>query len=211
MTTQATVERRKLCDLFDEVGPHAPTLCGDWDTAELASHLVVRERRPDAAAGVVLKPLAGYTDKVQRQIAETPWPQLVDRVRRGPPRLSPFRFEAVDRAVNTVEFFVHHEDVRRARPGWTARDLDVELTDDLYAALSRGARLLARKSPAGVELHPSDGRPKIVAKRGAPVVTVRGPVGELTLFMYGRQAHADVEYDGPPDAIASVRTASFGI
>ena len=40
---------------------------------------------------------------------------------------------------------------------------------------------------------------------------MRGPVGELTLFVYGRQAHALVEFDGPPDAVASVRTASFGI
>ena len=36
-----------LCDLFEEVGPDAPTLCGDWTTRDLAAHLVMRERRPD--------------------------------------------------------------------------------------------------------------------------------------------------------------------
>jgi uncharacterized protein (TIGR03085 family) len=211
MTTPATVERRKLCNLLDELGPDAPTLCEGWMTVDLAAHLVMRERRPDGVAGVLFKPLAGYAEKVQDQIAQLPWSRLVERVRCGPPRFSPMRIDGVDRAVNTVEFFVHQEDVRRAQPGWSARDLDDELVDDLYAALKRGARLLARKAPAGIELEPSDGRPTVVAKRGSPLVTVRGPVGELTLFVYGRQAHALVELDGPSEAVASVRNASFGI
>jgi uncharacterized protein (TIGR03085 family) len=211
MTTPATVERRKLCDLFDELGPDAPTLCEGWRTVDLAAHLVVRERRPDAAPGVLLKPLAGYTEKVQQRIAEWPWSQLVERVRSGPPLLSPTRIDAVDRVVNTVEFFVHQEDVRRARPDWSARELDAELVDDLYVALKRGARLLTRKAPAGIELEPSDEHPAIVANRRSGSVTVRGPVGEITLFVNGRQAHALVELDGPPDSVASIRTASFGI
>jgi len=172
---------------------------------------VVRERRPDAAPGVLVKPLASYTEKVQQRIAEWPWAELVERIRSGPPRLSPWRIDAVDRLVNTVEFFVHQEDVRRAQPRWSARELDAELVDDLYTALKRGARLLTRKAPAGIELEPSDDHPPIIANRQSPTVTVRGPVGELTLFVYGRQAHALVELDGPSDAIASLRTASFGI
>jgi uncharacterized protein (TIGR03085 family) len=211
MTTSAAVERRKLCDLFDELGPDAPTLCDGWMTVDLAAHLVVRERRPDAAPGVLLKPLATYTEKVQRGIAEWPWPQLVDRIRSGPPRLSPTRIDTVDRAVNTVEFFVHHEDVRRAQPEWSARELDDELVDDLYATLKRSARLLTRKAPAGIELEPADGHPTIVANSGSPSVRVSGPVGELTLFVNGRQAHALVDFDGPADAIAALRVASFGI
>jgi uncharacterized protein (TIGR03085 family) len=211
VTTSATVERHKLCDLFDELGPDAPTLCDGWMTVDLAAHLVVRERRPDAAPGVLLKPLATYTEKVQRGIAEWPWSQLVDRIRSGPPRLSPTRIDTVDRAVNTVEFFVHHEDVRRAQPEWSARELDDELVDDLYAALKRSARLLTRKAPAGIELEPADAHPTIVANDASPSVQVRGPVGELTLFINGRQAHALVDFDGPADAIAALRVASFGL
>jgi uncharacterized protein (TIGR03085 family) len=211
VTTSAAVERHKLCDLFDEVGPDAPTLCEGWSTVDLAAHLVVRERRPDAAPGVLLKPLASYTEKIQRQIAQEPWPELVDRIRSGPPRLSPTRIDTVDRAVNTVEFFVHHEDVRRAQPNWTARELDAELVNDLYASVKRGARLLTRRAPAGIALEPTDGQPRIVANSGSPSVTVRGPVAELTLFVNGRQAHALVEFDGPADAIASLRVASFGV
>ena len=44
---------------FDETGPDGPTLCEGWQTRDLAAHLVLRERRPDAAAGVMGGPLAG--------------------------------------------------------------------------------------------------------------------------------------------------------
>src|SRR5688572_20837288 len=107
MATPARVEREQLCDLFIAVGPDAPTLCGDWTTRDLAAHLVVRERRPDGAVGIVAKPLARYGEKVRLDEAAKPWPDLIERVRRGPPRWSPTRLGPVDRAVNTVEFFVH--------------------------------------------------------------------------------------------------------
>ena len=42
-------ERIALCDLLDETGPEAPTLCEGWRTLDLAAHLVLREHRPDAA------------------------------------------------------------------------------------------------------------------------------------------------------------------
>ena len=61
-------ERRALCALLDETGPDAPTLCEGWTTGDLAAHLVLRERRPDAAAGVAGGPLAGYTARVQQRI-----------------------------------------------------------------------------------------------------------------------------------------------
>jgi uncharacterized protein (TIGR03085 family) len=214
MSSAAGSERAALCDLFLEVGPDAPTLCGDWTTRDLAAHLVVRERRPDGAVGIVAKPLAGYGEKVRLQEAERPWEELVDRVRSGPPRWSPMRFDPVDRLVNTVEFYVHHEDVRRAKDTWTPRNLDVTLAADLLAALRRGAKLLTRKAPVGLTLVATDGPESpttIVAREGDPVVTVTGPVGELVLFVYGRQDKSDVETDGPAAAVEATRTASFGV
>src|ERR687898_1799245 len=158
MTTAAAAERARLSDLFDDVGPDAPTLCEGWATRDLAAHLVVRERRPDAAIGVIAKPFAGYTAKVQDGIAaDVPWPALVERVRSGPPLWSPTRLEPVERMVNTVEFFVHHEDVRRAVDGWQPRVLDDELVRDLRGALTRMARVLTRRAPVGVAFEPSDG------------------------------------------------------
>ena len=64
--TLAQKERNTLCDLFVERGSKSPTLCEGWLTADLAAHLVVRERRPDSGPGLVWPPLAGYTDKVRR-------------------------------------------------------------------------------------------------------------------------------------------------
>jgi len=208
--TPARAERQLLADTFVAVGPDAPTLCGDWTTRDLAAHLIVRERRLDAAPGILVKRLAGYTDKVQAGVAAGAWDELVDQVRTGPPAWSPTRIDAIDRQMNTTEFFVHHEDVLRGGESWSVRELDPALVDDLYSALGR-AKLLVRKSPVGIVLEPTDGRPPITAKQGAPSVTVRGPVGELVLWSFGRQAHAVVDYDGPADAIEQVRTAAFGL
>lgn len=211
MTTPATLERRRFADELEAVGPDAPTLCEGWAARDLAAHVVLRERRPDAAAGVIVSKLSGYTDKVQSQIAEGDYGQLVGRIRKGPPIWSPTRIDKVDRLANTTEFFVHLEDVRRAQPDWTARELDDDLVDDLDAALRRSAKMFTRKAPAGITLEPDGGRAHVVAKDSEPMVTVRGPIGELVLWIFGRQAHALVEYDGPAEAVEALRTASFGI
>src|SRR5688572_4673098 len=112
MTTSATAERERLADLLLEVGPDVDTLCEGWSARDLTAHVVMRDRRPDGVIGSVVKPLNTYGEKVQASIAQQPWDELVQRVRGGPPSWSPMRIDAVDRAVNTVEFFVHHEDVR---------------------------------------------------------------------------------------------------
>lgn len=210
MTTSARSERLALCDLFDEVGPDAPTLCGDWTTRDLAAHLVVRERRPDAAIGIVASALASYGEKVRADQALAPFPDTVRTVRNGPPMWSPMRIGAVDALTNTVEYFVHHEDVRRGSEPWQPRELSAQLDGDLRKALGRMAKMMTRKAPCGIVISP-DGGERIVAKSGEPSVLLRGPVGELVLFLFGRQAHSHVEIDGPDDLAEAVRTASFGI
>ena len=211
MTTPATLERRRFADLLTEVGPDAPTLCDGWTTRDLAAHVVLRERRPDAALGVVISRLSAHTSKVQSKIADGDWDAVVASVRTGPPRWSPTRIQRVDRLVNTTEFFVHLEDVRRARPDWTVRSLPDGLVDDLESALRRSAKMFARKSPAGIVLEPDGGRHRITANDDTPAVTVRGPVGELVMWMFGRQEHAQVTYDGADESIDALRRASFGI
>jgi uncharacterized protein (TIGR03085 family) len=208
--TAAAMEREALCDLFLEVGPDAPTLCEGWTTRDLAAHLVVRERRPDAAAGIVIKPLADYGEKIRRAEADRPWEELVALVRRGPPAWNPMRLEPVDRFVNSVEFFVHHEDVRRAQPEWSPREFAAELEDALARVVGAGGRLLTRTVGAGITLAP-DGRDPIRLRPGPPEVEIRGPLGECVLYVYGRNSVAQVELDGPPAAVAHVEAASFGI
>jgi uncharacterized protein (TIGR03085 family) len=213
-TNYAQQERAELCDLFLEVGPDVPTLCEGWTAADLAAHLVVRERRPDAALGILAAPFERHGDRVRRQFATRPFGELVELVRSGPPSLSPFGVPGVDRLANTMEYFIHHEDVRRTNGG-SPRALDPEEVDQLWDIVSRMSKLMLRKSPAGVELRAvggiaNDGR-SVVAKRAEPTVVVTGAVGELALFIYGRQDAAVVDLEGPASAVDAVRTASFGI
>jgi len=207
MSSPAADERAALCDLFEHVGPDAPTLAGDWTTRDLAAHLVVRERRPDAAAGLLVPMLAGYGEHVRLAEAERPWAELVERVRRGPGVLSPTRVDAVDRAVNSVEFFVHHEDVRRATDGWTVRAIPDDLGDALAAVVAHLGRRLVRGG-VGVRLLP-DGREALTLRAGDPPVSISGPIGECVL--YGRKDVARVTLDGPADAVADVAAAAFGL
>ena len=206
MTTSslAQQERQGLCDLLVERGPDAPTLCEGWLTADLAAHLVVRERRPDSGPGLVWAPLAGYTEKVRCGVRDgTPWEKLVETVRRGPPLLlRPF-----DGPMNTVEFFIHTEDVRRAQDGWEPRTISSELADALWARVGPGG--MAKKVGATVVLT-SPGRPDKEHGSG-PRVTLAGDPGELTMFGAGRQAASRVEIAGDGALVAQLRTASLGI
>ena len=202
--TAAARERAALVETMRAVGPDAPTLCGDWTTRDLAAHLVLRERRPDAAAGIVVSTLAGYTARKQRELADgTDWAGLLAKVASGPPPYSPFKL--LDPVVNTTEMFIHHEDVRRAVPGWQPRELD----DDLAAALRRQVRLLSRMSlgraPAEVTLQDSDGATLASTGKG-PRCTITGAAPELLLFLSGRDA-ARVEFVGDADTVEQVRAA----
>ena len=200
----AQQERQTLCDLLVERGPDAPTLCEGWSTADLAAHLVVRERRPDSGPGLVWPPLAGYTDKVRTAVRDrTPWEKLVETVRRGPPLLlRPF-----DGPMNTVEFFIHVEDVRRAQDGWDPRPLSPELADALWARVGAGG--MAKKVPATIVIT-SPGRAEKEHGSG-PRLTLAGEPGELTMFGAGRQAAARVQISGDDALAAQLRTAPLGI
>src|SRR3974390_679037 len=114
----AQEERSTICDLFLEYGADAPTLCEGWLAADLAAHLVVRERRPDSGPGLVWPRLAEHTGKGRGGGAgRAPVGKRGETGRRGPPLLlRPF-----DGPMNTVEFFIHVEDLRRGRHGWQPR------------------------------------------------------------------------------------------
>jgi uncharacterized protein (TIGR03085 family) len=200
----AQQERQTICDLFVELGPDAPTLCEGWRTADLAAHLVVRERRPDSGPGLVWPPLAGYTDKVRRAVLDrTPWDTLVETVRRGPPMLlRPF-----DGPMNTVEFFIHVEDVRRAQSGWEPRAIAPELADALWARVGPGG--MAKKVGATIVIT-SPGRAEKRSGTG-PTLTLAGDPGELTMFGAGRQRAARVDISGDEALAAKLRSAKLGV
>lgn len=210
MSTHARRERLLLADLLETAGSDAPTLCEGWTTHDLAAHLVVRERRADAAAGLLLKPLAGRLERVQAEFAEKPHEELIQLFREGPPRMSPFAVKQVDEAANTIEFYVHAEDVRRAQPDWQPREIDPVFADALWSRIERIAKTVGRKSPVGLVLRRPDGR-TAVAHRGTPVVTVTAEPGELAVFLFGRQDAARVELEGDKEAVAKLQAAKLGI
>ncbi|MER7574766.1 TIGR03085 family metal-binding protein [Streptomyces sp. NPDC126514] len=203
MSTFAKRERLLLADLLEAEGPEAPTLCEGWTTRDLAAHVVVRERRPDAAGGILIKPLAARLERVMSEFTDKPYEELIHLIRTGPPRFSPFSLKQVEEMSSTVEFYVHTEDVRRARPDWTPRELDPVFQDALWSRLERTARLMGRGTPTGLVLRRPDGQ-TAVAQRGTPVVTATGQPSELLLFLYGRQNAADVELEGEKAAITKL-------
>jgi uncharacterized protein (TIGR03085 family) len=200
----AQQERNTLCDIFVELGADAPTLCEGWTTKDLAAHLVVRERRPDSGPGLVWPRLADYTEKVRSTARDhTSWEELVEKVRSGPPMLlRPF-----DGAMNTIEYFIHVEDVRRAQSGWEPRPLDPALADALWARVGPGG--MAKKVPATIVIASLGREDK---ERGTgPRLTLTGDPGELTMFGAGRQGAARVEISGDEALAAQLRAATLGV
>ena len=205
--TAAQRERAALVETMRAVGPDAPTLCGDWTTRDLAAHLVVREGRLDATAGVAVPFLAGYTDKVQRQVTQsTGWEELLDKIASGLPLYSPFKL--LDPVANMGEMFIHHEDVRCAQPGWEPRRLDGGTVKALGRGLPLMARLTLAKAPARVSLRTPDGKTLATVGRGAEL-TVTGEVSELTLFIAGRDEARLTFSDA--QAVQAVRAARRGL
>jgi uncharacterized protein (TIGR03085 family) len=209
MPRYARTEREALADLMLSLGPDAPTVNEGWTTRDLAAHLVLRERRPDAAGGILLPPLRGYAERVRRRIATRPWPRLVEQVRR-PPVWSPVSNPVTDELTNTMEFFIHHEDVRRARPGWLPRDLAARLQAALWRRAAGLARLALRRFPADVFVQ-APGYGELSVGRGGEPVRVVGAPGELVLFLSGRQRVARVQIDGPAALADRLRNAHLGM
>jgi uncharacterized protein (TIGR03085 family) len=201
-------ERQELAELMLATGPDAPTLCEGWTTRDLAAHLVIREARPDAAAGIVLPPLAGWTDRVQRAATVgQSYPELVRRVRTGPPTLSLFSVPGIDGLANLLEYVVHHEDVLRAQPGWEPRVLAPDLADELWGRLRQMCRVMYVRMPVGVTLVRTDGAGgSVVAHKGDPMVTMSGTALELLMRSYGRR-EVRVDVTGDQDAVAAFETA----
>ncbi|MFF3611083.1 TIGR03085 family metal-binding protein [Streptomyces sp. NPDC002580] len=206
MSTHAKRERLLLADLLEAVGPDAPTLCEGWTSRDLAAHVVVRERRPDAAGGLLVKQLGPRLERVMTEFAGKPYEELIELLRTGPPRFSPFSLKQIDEASNVVEFYVHTEDVRRAEPDWTPRELDAVFQEALWSRLDRTAKLMGRHAPTGVVLRRPNGQTTVLNK-GTPVVTVTGEPSELLLFAFGRQGVADVALDGDKEAVAKLHEA----
>lgn len=198
-------QRSALADLMAQLGPDAPTLCGDWTTHDLAAHLWVRENDPLALPGIGIGAFAGLTEaRMDRAKQRFAYAELVRRIKNPPFWTKPLS------GINVVEFFAHHIDVLRANTGLTEPTLSSQDQDTLW----RTTRLLSRRlrrSNVGIVLERSDTGAELRAAKGANVVTIIGQPSELALYLTGRGDHAHLDYIGEDDAIAIVRNQQLGL
>jgi uncharacterized protein (TIGR03085 family) len=205
------VEREQLCDLMKELGPDAPTLLAPWTTRDLAAHLVLREHDNRAAPGLVMPGAWGrFAEKRRAALTRSDYNVLITTIRSGPPR-GFFRIGWMRRGPNLNEFFVHHEDVRRAN-GLGPRTDAAARDEALWRNIGLARWFLARRMHGvGLELEWAGTARIVRARRGTPTARLTGLPGELLLYLFGRRAAADVEVSGPADAAEAVGRARFGM
>ena len=213
MEPMSRTERAALCNTALEAGEDAPTLCGVWTVKDLVIHLLVRERDPLGAPGILFPPLERLTDRSARRMADQDFSTLVERVRTGPPIWSVTALKPVEKSVNTLEYFVHHEDIRRAAPGWKPRELTEREQRILWKAIRTAGKGLVRPAGVPVEIRWQDGsrsRRSVLRGGRAPVI-VSGTPSEITLFLFGRAQTVGLEFDGPADSIEALHDAGLGL
>jgi uncharacterized protein (TIGR03085 family) len=189
-------ERMQLCDELTELGPDAPTLCEGWTTADLAAHLVLREH------------FHRWSDAQRAAEKAKGLPAMVARLRAGPP-LVPWRLPGIRNVFNGLEYFIHHEDVRRAN-GRDPRAPMADLEALGWRMVGYSARRVARRiRPYGLELVLPDGRRHRYGS-GDPA-TLTGPASELVLYLGGRRSAARVTIGGAADAVAALERTKIAI
>jgi uncharacterized protein (TIGR03085 family) len=207
-----TQERVELCDLFDELGPSVPTLLDGWTAHDLAAHLVLREHDLVAGPCLVLPgPFQRFAEQRRVRLAKRQdFTSLVARIRSGPPA-GFFRVGWVRAMANLNEFFVHHEDVRRANRR-EPRSLTPEMNAALWRNVCRSSRYLSRRlHGCGLEVEWAGTNERVTARSGEPTALLSGPPGELLLYIFGRQAAARAQVSGPANAVAAVQRTHFGM
>ena len=187
-------ERREICDLFVELGPDAPTLCEGWTTADLAAHMVLREH------------FRRWGDERRAAEKAKGFPAVVARLRAGAP-FFPWSTPGLRNIFNGLEFFIHHEDVRRANgQGPRPEQPDLEALSWRMTGFN-GRRLAKVIRPYGVELVNPEGARRTFGK--GTFATITGPASEMILYLGGRRATAHVALTGAPEAIAALEAADL--
>ena len=189
-------ERTELCDLLLELGPDAPTLCEGWTTSDLAAHLVLREH------------FHRWSDAQRAAEKARGFPAMVARLRAGAP-LIPWRVPRLRDVFNGLEYFIHHEDVRRAN-GREPRQPIADLEALSWRMSGFSARRLARRiRPYGLELVRPDGRRRRFGS--GDMATISGPASEMVLYLSGRRTTARVTLAGDAAAVATVERTKITV
>lgn len=196
-------ERTALVGTLNEAGPAAPTLCEGWQTRHLLAHLILRETQPLVAAGVMGGPLGKRTERLTNEYAQ----QLADPAsyRLAVQKFADLpgyggmrkRWPVADAAMNTLEYLVHTEDVRRAAGDLSPREVPAETQQKIWDDVRSRGRLLAGKSyPGGLILEAPGYSPSTATilgpKPGKVATVLSGQPAELVLYLFGRQDVAQV-------------------
>lgn len=207
--------RQALCDVFDGLDDdqwHAETLCDGWDAGDLTAHLIVREREPLAAAGIVIPLLARVHDqRLEARKGRFDRRELVRQLRRGP---TPWMLLGPLRTIQVGEDWIHTQDVRRGGADLGPAPAPTgALAGALWKALSRFAPLNLRSVGVEgvVELTDGErhrayelGRASLPRRAdGAADARITGDIGELVLWATGRRG-ADVELSGDERLVAAL-------
>jgi len=179
-------------------------------TAADRTRYFLREHDSLAGPGLVLPgPWARFAERQRQEATRRAFVDLVAAIRSGPHGV--FRLRWLRRVPNLNEFFVHHEDVRRANGG-RRRDLDSGMNQALWENVRGAAWFLARRlQGAGLELRNASTGQTVRARQGSPTVHVNGEPGELLLYLFGRRDVAEVELDGSMAALDTLKATRFGM
>lgn len=199
--TLAQRQREQLCDLFDELGPFAPTLAGEWRTQELAAHLWIREHKPAALPGIGFQRFADRTARIQLHALHTlGFPELVRQLRRPNPLI-----RLLDPVINSAELTIHHMDVLKPQ----GRVLVLSHKDQKQ--LWRYVTVLARRARPGIRLVLEWQDGKIQLGSGSRTVHVLGAPSELLFYFSGRTEDADLTTVGEADALQRLKDSIKGL
>jgi uncharacterized protein (TIGR03085 family) len=206
VTNWAQAERRVLVTALRDLGPDAPTACEGWATQEMAAHLYIRERRPDAAPGVVLPgPFARYAERTMASVLRVhSYDDIVAKIANGPPL--PLR--PADALINLFEFFVHAEDIRRPNAG-RPRELPAEQEQAMWRRLRTTLRPMFRRAK-GIRVEVTTPNGDRAAIGDGPTVELHAPVGELVLYAFNRKHLAQVAVTGDAGAADRLAQADLG-
>lgn len=189
--TLAKNSRAQLCDAFEEVGPLAPTLAGDWKAQDLAAHIWLREHRPAASLGSVVDRFAERTKRLQVEALHTlGFPELVRQLRTPAALVRP-----VDRFFNGAELAIHLLDVVKPQ------QRQARFTDDDQRSLWRIAGMFARRPKVDARLNLQWDSRNVGVGTGPHTVHLLGLPSELVYFLSGRTSHADVRIVGEPHIV----------
>ena len=206
MTNWAQAERDVVVTALRDLGPDAPTACEGWATQEMAAHLYIRERRPDAAPGVILPgPFARYAERTMDTVLRVhSYDEIVDKIASGPPLL----LRPTDAMINLFEFFVHAEDIRRPNGG-APRELAAEQEQAMWRRLRASLRPMFRRAK-GIRVEMTTPSGDRAATGGGPTVELHAPVGELVLYAFNRKHIAQVKVTGDDAAAGRLAQAQLG-